>query len=605
MLSDFHEQTVYMRSERKEPMKKLMAMITVAVLMLCLLPAAALAAEGDFQIEGVWVGKELADGTAELIAYTGGTISGEITTPATIAGYAVTGINSSVFSNKTGLTSIIVSEGVTYLAPAAFGSDTALAEVSLPSTLKSIGANCFYGCDALQEIDLPSGLETIEEQAFWACSDLETVTMGGNVKTIGDNAFTACSSLSSITLADSITSIGADAFQGCMLLQSINIPASMTTIGDTVFHGSGLTSVDIPATVQTIGIGSFNGCPLLTSVTFHEGLQTIGMGAFYQTSITEVTIPSTVTMIGNVAFADCPYLIKATILNPAVTFEGTWSFGSSPMTDGMYGFAGSTAEPYSALYGFSFTPIYKLTFNSKGGSDVPWGYDVAGGSISQPADPTRSGYAFAGWYDNDEYIGTPVTFPYTITESYTLYADWTPVYRVTFDANGGSAVASQDIAEGGKVTEPADPTLAGNVFGGWYADEDLTDAWAFGTDTVSASITLHAKWTKLTLTSTDADGKIYTGGRVTLTPSVPGGVWTFDSAYFTREDSTFTALKTGTSTITYTVGGVSQSYEVTIEASELPSTGQNFDWAWLLCGMALVVTGAACLVLRRRAAKGR
>ena len=587
-------------------MKKLMAMITVAVLMLCLLPAAALAAEGDFQIEGVWVGKELADGTVELIAYTGGTISGEITTPATIAGYAVTGINSSVFSNKTGLTSIVVSEGVTYLAPAAFGNDTALAEVSLPSTLKSIGANCFYGCDALEEIDLPSGLETIEEQAFWACSDLETVTMGGNVKTIGDNAFTACSSLSGITLADSITSIGADAFQGCMLLQSINIPASMTTIGDTVFHGSGLTSVDIPATVQTIGIGSFNGCPLLTSVTFHEGLQTIGMGAFYQTSITEVTIPSTVTMIGNVAFADCPYLIKATILNPAVTFESTGSFGSSPMTDGMYGFAGSTAEDYQSSIGyFPFHTIYKLTFNSKGGSAVPWGYNVAGGSINKPADPTRSGYVFAGWYDNDDYIGIPLTFPYTITESYTLYARWLSIYTVTFDSKGGSAVSSQQVARGDGVTEPADPTLAGNVFGGWFEDEECIDAWDFDTYGVWEPTTLYAKWTELTLASSDADGKIYTDGRVTLTPSVPGGVWTFDGAYFTREDGTFTALKTGTSTITYTVGGVSQSYEVTIEESDLPSTGQNFDWAWLLCGMALVVTGAACLVLRRRAAKGR
>lgn len=71
-------------------------------------------------------------------------------------------------------------------------------------------------------------------------------------------------------------------------------------------------------------------------------------------------------------------------------------------------------------------------------------------------------------------------------------------HTVTFDSDGGTAVASQAIEDGGKVTEPAEPTKIGNIFGGWFSDSELTDEWDFGNDTVTGDITLHAKWTEET-----------------------------------------------------------------------------------------------------------
>lgn len=71
-------------------------------------------------------------------------------------------------------------------------------------------------------------------------------------------------------------------------------------------------------------------------------------------------------------------------------------------------------------------------------------------------------------------------------------------YKVTFDSNGGSNVASQYATSGANLTEPTDPNKAGFTFGGWYKTANLTgDAWNFGTgaDTVSTSdVTLYAKW---------------------------------------------------------------------------------------------------------------
>ena len=66
---------------------------------------------------------------------------------------------------------------------------------------------------------------------------------------------------------------------------------------------------------------------------------------------------------------------------------------------------------------------------------------------------------------------------------------------VTFEANGGSGVASQTVESGQKAQEPAVPTKEGFTFAGWYTDRELTKAYDFGSG-VTASLTLYAKWTE-------------------------------------------------------------------------------------------------------------
>jgi uncharacterized repeat protein (TIGR02543 family) len=67
-------------------------------------------------------------------------------------------------------------------------------------------------------------------------------------------------------------------------------------------------------------------------------------------------------------------------------------------------------------------------------------------------------------------------------------------YTVTFNVDGGSAIASQSVASGGKVTQPADPTKTGYTFAGWYKEAAKTTLWNFDTDVVTANTTLYAKW---------------------------------------------------------------------------------------------------------------
>ncbi len=83
---------------------------------------------------------------------------------------------------------------------------------------------------------------------------------------------------------------------------------------------------------------------------------------------------------------------------------------------------------------------------------------------------------------------------------------------VTFETNGGSAVAPQSVPFGSVATRPADPTRSSYVFAGWYSDQKLTRAFDFATP-LDSSITLYAKWTSAgsgneTLPSTTQTGEL-------------------------------------------------------------------------------------------------
>ena len=74
-------------------------------------------------------------------------------------------------------------------------------------------------------------------------------------------------------------------------------------------------------------------------------------------------------------------------------------------------------------------------------------------------------------------------------------------YTVTFDAQGGSSVDSVKVEHGKTITKPTDPVKVSFIFGGWYKESACTMPWNFATDTVTAPITLYAKWTTETVTA--------------------------------------------------------------------------------------------------------
>ena len=66
---------------------------------------------------------------------------------------------------------------------------------------------------------------------------------------------------------------------------------------------------------------------------------------------------------------------------------------------------------------------YTVTFDSKGGSEVSRQSISSGGKVTEPEDPIKEGFDFAGWH-SDEAMTTLYDFDKAVTGNITLYAMW-------------------------------------------------------------------------------------------------------------------------------------------------------------------------------------
>ena len=112
---------------------------------------------------------------------------------------------------------------------------------------------------------------------------------------------------------------------------------------------------------------------------------------------------------------------------------------------------------------------YTVTFDPCGGS-------VTSGSVSVEYDaawpalptPTRDGYYFDGWYNDDHYnTATPTNSTVAITENVTIYAKWTQRLTATFIDPIGSTTQLVYVAYGSTPTAPYPPYHSGYTFKEW------------------------------------------------------------------------------------------------------------------------------------------
>ena len=71
----------------------------------------------------------------------------------------------------------------------------------------------------------------------------------------------------------------------------------------------------------------------------------------------------------------------------------------------------------------STTKTYTVSFNSNGGSAVKAQTVKSGAKASKPANPTKGGYVFKGWY-SDKGLTKAYNFSTAVKGNVTLYAKW-------------------------------------------------------------------------------------------------------------------------------------------------------------------------------------
>ena len=135
--------------------------------------------------------------------------------------------------------------------------------------------------------------------------------------------------------------------------------------------------------------------------------------------------------------------------------------------------------------------IFTISFDSDGGSDVPPTQTYDGYIAKRPQNPTKEGWFFEGWYNED---GDKWSFTNNVvTSDLTLYASWIPLYTVAFESNIGSKPDLQFVGKDRYASQPT-ITASGYMIEGWYLDEEK---WDFKSNPVTEDITLTANWVRL------------------------------------------------------------------------------------------------------------
>ena len=180
--------------------------------------------------------------------------------------------------------------------------------------------------------------------------------------------------------------------------------------------------------------------------------------------------------------------------------------------------------------------VYNVTLNTNGGvlaneSDNITNY-THGTVVTLPT-PTKVGYKFEGWYENEDFTGNKVTMITADSEGDKVYyAKWiAETYAISYELNDGIIADGENVTSytyGVGATLPT-PTKAHYKFGGWYEKSDFSgeSVKTIRTNEIGAK-TYYAKWIadtyKVTLNTqggTIADDKNITSYEYGTTVKLP------------------------------------------------------------------------------------
>ena len=235
-----------------------------------------------------------------------------------------------------------------------------------------------------------------------------------------------------------------------------------------------------------------------TATVTPTGSATYVFGTQVSFNLSIVANPPSVA-VNNLLAASCAYSSGGT--TPPTALGDYSVICSGPATSTQLD-DGTNTDLYTFTYGtYNFSivaPSHAVTFDPNGGTGT-----MAPQSSNAPATLssntfTRPGYSFGNWNTLSNGAGSPHADGelFDFASDLTLFAQWSAnPLDVSFDSQGGSAVAQGSTTTGGTVTNPGDSSRNCYPFNGWFTAASGGSRVTFPyTHGQTANFTLYAQW---------------------------------------------------------------------------------------------------------------
>ena len=357
---------------------------------------------------------------------------------------------------------------------------------------------------------------------------------------------------------------------------------------------SGETVVTLPAAPTKTGynFGSWNthgdgsGTAFIGTTVVTGNITVYAQWASYDYTVTyDSQSGSAVSPQHVISPATTVVTLPAAPTRTSYTFAGWWTGTGGTGTQ----FTASTPVTASIpVYAYWTTStVYTVTFDSQGGTAVSPQQVVSGGTVGTlPADPTRTGFTFGGWYTATSGGGTQFTGTTVVTGNIPVYAKWTATGTAASAAGTFTYSAGTLTLNWTSVNFPCNgPTVGSEVDPVTITTTTMT----MGDMTWTRSPAGAANDPAGTWTSTDDNGNSYTlvvagtaSGSVSVTANIVTctwletyhstgdyGVWTGynDAAHAVTSVSLTGTGISGSQALTYSTSDADWSYGVDFGAS--------------------------------------
>lgn len=173
---------------------------------------------------------------------------------------------------------------------------------------------------------------------------------------------------------------------------------------------------------------------------------------------------------------------------PEIPQKMGYTFGGWINGTEIWNFATNTVTDDIMLKAQWIPNQYKICFETNGGTQIEsqnYTYETI---TKVPQNPIREGYEFAGWTFDCQDFNFGKLMP---AQNITATAKWNRQYKIYFETNGGTQIASRSYTYNAITKAPSNPVREGYDFVGWlFNDADFS----FGNSMPTQDIMATAQW---------------------------------------------------------------------------------------------------------------